>query len=172
MSSDTSSGTPTQVLLVYDGDLSNDVARQIETSKPASASAVTVTFQSAADRPTKWMDGWKNHASSVVCFILQTIENAAPTEDGGTTVRFFKRQSHPSDLLSFRYAVLGLGDSNLLLDRQSTAAKDCNQVAQYMDTRLTALGGSRLCDCGLADERTGLTEVEPWIQTFWQAILG
>jgi len=59
--------------------------------------------------------------------------------------------------------VLGLGDSNLLLDRQHTSAKDCNQVAQVLDGRLEALGGVRFYERGEADERTGLTEVDPWI---------
>jgi len=50
----------------------------------------------------------------------------------GTCIRFFKRKTHPEDLLhdKFSYAVLGVGDSNLLLDRQTTTAKDCNQCAQ------------------------------------------
>jgi NADPH-ferrihemoprotein reductase len=60
-----------------------------------------------------------------------------------------------------------LGDSNLLLDRQSTGAKDCNQVAQELDVRLEALGGDRHYALGVSDERTGLTEVEPWIDGFW-----
>lgn len=30
------------------------------------------------------------------------------------------------------FAVLGLGDSNLLMDRQTTTAKDCNQCAQQV----------------------------------------
>jgi NADPH-ferrihemoprotein reductase len=60
-----------------------------------------------------------------------------------------------------------LGDSNLLLDRQSTGAKDCNQTAQELDVRLEALSGDRLYELGVSDERTGLTEVEPWIDGFW-----
>ena len=67
--------------------------------------------------------------------------------------------------------MLGLGDSNLLLDRQTTGAADCNQVAQEVDTRLEQLGATRWHDLGLADERTGLTQVEPWIDQFWKAVL-
>jgi NADPH-ferrihemoprotein reductase len=63
----------------------------------------------------------------------------------------------------FLYTVLGLGDSNLLLDRQTTGPTDCNQVAQNMDTCLHSLGGTRWYPLGLADERVGLdTDVEPW----------
>lgn len=63
-----------------------------------------------------------------------------------------------------------MGDSNLLLDRQTTGAKDCNQVAQEMDARLEALGGMRFLELGMADERTGLEEVEPWIDGLWEAL--
>ena len=66
--------------------------------------------------------------------------------------------------------VLGLGDSNLLLDRQTTTAKDCNQVGQTLDARLAELGAERFCARGEADERTGLTEVEPWIASLWAAL--
>ena len=63
--------------------------------------------------------------------------------------------------------MLGLGDSNLLLDRQTTTAKDCNRCAQELDARLEVLGAKRLFPLGIADERTGLPEVEPWIDQFW-----
>lgn len=66
--------------------------------------------------------------------------------------------------------MLGVGDSNLLLDRQTTTAKDCNQVAQELDSRLAALGGKRFYELGLADERTGLQEVEPWIDGLWASL--
>lgn len=93
---------------------------------------------------------------------------------GGSCVRFFKRKTHPVDLLSsknFAYTVLGLGDSNLLLDRQTTTANDCNQVAQEFDARLATLGGKRMYPLGLADERTGLEEVEPWITGLWTSLV-
>jgi NADPH-ferrihemoprotein reductase len=70
----------------------------------------------------------------------------------------------------FGFAVLGVGDSNLLLDRQTTTAKDCNQVAQELDARLQALGGRRHFELGLSDERTGMEEVEPWIDGFWKSL--
>lgn len=84
-------------------------------------------------------------------------------------MRFFKRKTHPNNLLAadnkqFHYTVLGIGDTNMLLDRQTTTAQDCNQVAQQLDTRLEQLGGCRCYQLGMADERTGLEhDVEPWI---------
>lgn len=71
----------------------------------------------------------------------------------------------------FYFTVLGLGDSNLLLDRQTTTAKDCNQVAQELDARLAALGGNRCYELGMSDERTGLQEVEPWIDGLWKTLI-
>ena len=160
------SSSITKAIVVYGGELAQDVAAQIEQTKP---DGVSVVVQSASERPKKLMDTHAND-TTLVCFVVQTIENAAPTEDGGTTVRFFQRKTHPTDLCaSLRYAVLGLGDSNLLLDRQTTSAKDCNQVAQALDARLAALGGTRQVPLGMADERTGLTEVEPWIAGFWKS---
>lgn len=159
------------VVIVYGGELAQDVAHQIESSKPFDMGQVTVSLRSASERPKKLVDecGTTND-DTVVCFVMQTVENASPTEEGGTTVRFFQRKTHPTDLVQFRFAVLGLGDSNLLLDRQTTTAKDCNQVAQALDARLAALGGTRHCALGMADERTGLSEaVEPWIQAFWDS---
>ena len=72
----------------------------------------------------------------------------------------------------FSYAVLGLGDSNLLLDRQTTGPKDCNQVAQEFDARLAALGGKRHYGLGLADERTeNFTDVvDLWIDGLWASL--
>jgi sulfite reductase alpha subunit-like flavoprotein len=95
------------------------------------------------------------------------------TIQGGVLTRFFQRKLHPGDLLAnnkFRFAVLGLGDSNLLLDRQTTTAKDCNQVAQKLDARLEKLGATRQFDVGMADEREDLPEVEPWIDGFWDSL--
>ena len=198
------------IVIIHDGQLSHDVAQQLIAKRPAAIpvegdeSVLNVEFRSASKSPKKWLEQdmtttttttsttttttGNNQRNKLYCFILQTIENAAPTEEGGTTVRFFQRKTHPHDLLSpksnnddedddennskerlnyFSYTVLGLGDSNLLLDRQTTTAKDCNQVAQQLDQRLMELGGKRWYELGLADERSELVEVEPWITGFW-----
>jgi sulfite reductase alpha subunit-like flavoprotein len=71
----------------------------------------------------------------------------------------------------FNFAVLGLGNSNLLLDRQTTGPSDCNQVAQDLDSCLSNLGGTRYCPIGLADERIGLdNDVEPWMVELWSKL--
>lgn len=38
-----------------------------------------------------------------------------------------------------------------------------------LDSRLQALGGKRIHGLGMADEREGLEEVEPWIHSFWSS---
>ena len=147
----------TKVVVVYGGELAEDVAKQIESS----CKGAKVELRKASERPKVLLD----QENALICFVMQTIENAAATEEGGTTLRFFKRKTHPTDLCqSMHYTVLGLGDSSLLLDRQTTTAMDCNQVSQELDARLEALGGTRFHELGLSDERTGLEEVEPWIQ--------
>ena len=80
-------------------------------------------------------------------------------------MRYIHRRTHADDLFNGRllYAVLGLGDTNLLLDRQTTTAKDCNQVARRLDARLAALGATRFHDIGETDDRTGNQELDPWI---------
>ena len=170
--------TKKKVVIVHGGELAKDVAEQIDSLQPADGS-FEVSLRCASERPKTLLseqDG--GDAVLVLCFVMQTIENESPTEEGGSVLRFFKRKTHPADLLSsskeggrISFAVLGLGDSNLLLDRQTTSAKDCNQVAQQLDARLEALGGNRVCPLGMADERTGLTEVEPWIRdVFWKSL--
>jgi len=155
------------VLVVSGGELANDVMESIMAKKPSTLD-ISVTSRSAADKPKELV----TLEDTLIVFVIQTVENAQPTEDGGSLLRFFKRKTHPEDLLNgkFKYTVLGVGDSNLLLDRQTTTSKDCNQAAQELDSRLAALGSERFCDLGLADERTGLTEVDPWIEKVWAAV--
>jgi NADPH-ferrihemoprotein reductase len=105
-------------------------------------------------------------------FVVETIENAQPSEAAGRCLRFYnrKRKAGEKDLFKnkLRYAVLGLGDTNLLLDRQTTTAKDCNQAAQTLDSALLFLGGERLVTRGEANDAVGLEEaVEPWREALW-----
>eukprot|EP00527_Entomoneis_sp_CCMP2396_P003767 CAMPEP_0198139928 /NCGR_PEP_ID=MMETSP1443-20131203/3162_1 /TAXON_ID=186043 /ORGANISM="Entomoneis sp., Strain CCMP2396" /LENGTH=180 /DNA_ID=CAMNT_0043802197 /DNA_START=40 /DNA_END=579 /DNA_ORIENTATION=- len=178
-SSPLSSPVLEKIVIVYGGELAQDVAEQIKAKQQQleeEKSPITVELRSAGERPKALVDYCKNDkndatATAVLfCFVMQTIENSSPTEDGGITLRFFKRKTHPESLLSssdqqleFQFCVLGLGDSNLLMDRQTTTAKDCNQVAQELDQRLASLGGTRFMDICQADERTGLQPVvDPW----------
>jgi len=97
-------------------------------------------------------------------FIAETVENEQPSERAGACTRFLNRRTHAAGMLSrLHFAVLGLGDSNLLLDRQTTTAKDCNQVAQRLDVRLAELGATSFFARGEADDRTGNEEIEPWV---------
>lgn len=160
--------TINKVVIVYGGELANDVANQVEAKKPAGFTG-DVELRNASERPKKLLE---NDQDALICFIIQTIENSAPTEEGGACMRFFKRKNHPDDLLKekFTFAVFGLGDSNLLMDRQTTTANDCNQCAKELDLRLEALGGKRFHELGMTDERSGLKEVEPWIDSFWASL--
>ena len=108
---------------------------------------------------------------AVAVFVVETIENAQPAEAAGTCLRFYNRQRKKGEVGSLagklRYAVLGLGDTNLLLDRQTTR-KDCNQAAQTLDSALNFLGAERVCQRGEANDAVGLEEaVEPWTEQLW-----
>ncbi|KAL1510218.1 hypothetical protein AB1Y20_006546 [Prymnesium parvum] len=127
----------------------------------------------------RWADelslGKEGQKDVVVCFIVATIENEQPPESAGACIRFFNRTSNPKGMLArgsapLQFTVLGLGDSNLLLDRQTTTAKDCNQVAQKLDARLEELGGRRFYPRGEVDDRTGSLELAPWIDGIWDPL--
>lgn len=160
---------PTKVVIVHGGELARDVAERIA-ARASPSSSFDVSLRCASERPRTLPDLAED--AVVLCFVMQTVENESPAEEGGAATRFFNRRTHPADLMAgATYAVLGVGDSNLLLDRQTTSAKDCNQAARRLDARLEALGGTRACPLGMADERTGLTEVEPWIDgVFWRSL--
>lgn len=162
------------ILLLYGGDLSSDVAEQIRTKllpiliiDNTATNIHKISMSKSKDFKTALLDSpILAKPTTLAIFIVQTIENEAPPEDAGACIRFFQRKTHPDTLLQqkIQFAILGLGDSNLLLDRQHTTAKDCNQVAQVLDARLEKLGGYRFCERGECDERTGLLEVDPWIE--------
>jgi len=156
------------LLIVHGGELAKDVAQQLLVKLAAKIPNLKVQLQCASHKPKDLV----NVSSTRLCFVIQTIENSAATEEGSALLRFFKRKTHPPNLFesSVEYTVLGLGDSNLLLDRQTTSAKDCNQVAQQLDARLEYLGATRFHSLGMADERTGMTEVEPWIEGLCNAL--
>lgn len=66
-----------QVRIVYGGELAKDVAEQVVAKKPDSSS-LQISMHCASERPKALVDLGDD---TIVCFILQTIENAAPTEE-------------------------------------------------------------------------------------------
>ena len=109
---------------------------------------------------------------AVAIFVVETVENAQPAEAAGACLRFYnrKRKAGEADFLrgKLRYAVLALGDTNLLLDRQTTTAKDCNQAGQTLDSALHFLGAERVVARCEANDAVGLEEaVEPWCESLW-----
>lgn len=160
---------PPLLTILYDEGLAADLAEALVNSPTRPKGIELLPRPIAEFKKIEWSGGGR-HA---VAFIISTLENEQPSESAGACVRFFHRRAHPADMLSggrLRFAVLGLGDSNLLLDRQTTTAKDCNQVAQRLDRRLEELGATRFCPRGEADERTDNTEIELWLRTFEAAL--
>jgi NADPH-ferrihemoprotein reductase len=127
------------------------------------------------------MDDFRNvrfdEEPCVVIFVVETVENAQPAEAAGACVRFFNRKRKEGtnkEMLAGKmsFAVLGLGDTNLLLDRQTTTAKDCNQAAQTLDSALAALGANRIVARGEANDAIGLDEdVVPWSKEMFPALV-
>jgi len=66
-----------QLMVVYGGELAADIADQILKKKPAN-NTMTVSKRCADERPKTLLE---LDAGTNVCFVLQTIENGAPTED-------------------------------------------------------------------------------------------
>ena len=167
--------------ILHSGGFAAEVAAELATALVKSDASLKasihehpmVNFKTWA-KETMLTDGDKAWPPLKVVFIAATIENEQPPEDAGACVRYFNRKTHATDMLLGRlhFAVLGLGDSNLLLDRQTTTAKDCNQVARRLDTRLAALGAERMHTLGQTDDRTGNTELAPWLESLvatWHA---
>ena len=67
-----------QLVIVYGGELAKDVSEQLLAKKAGLSIQVATTIRCADDRPKTFAE---LGADTVVCFILQTIENASPTED-------------------------------------------------------------------------------------------
>ena len=155
--------------VLHSGDFAGEVANELCRAMPQ----LKVHVHAMADfkkwaKKTSLTDGDASWPPLKVVFIVATIENEQPPEDAGACVRYFQRRTHADELLRGRlhYAVLGLGDSNLLLDRQTTTAKDCNQIARSIDGRMEALGGVRIHALGETDDRTGNLELTPWLESF------
>lgn len=73
-------GTMNHLVVVYDGELSKDIAEQLIAMQKHSS--VQVSLRSASDKPKGIVSDYCGAATNtVVCFIIQTIENASPTED-------------------------------------------------------------------------------------------
>ena len=66
-----------KLVVVYGGPLAKDVAERLLEKKP-STSAVDVTLRNASERPKTLLDHTED---TVVCFVIQTIENENPTEE-------------------------------------------------------------------------------------------
>jgi len=160
---------PSVVHVLHSGGFGAEVADMISAAlRKRSASATCSVYEMLNFK--QWADEHALTARTtplVAIFVVATLKNEQATEEAGPCVRYFNLRSHQDHLLKGKltYAVLGLGDSNLLLDLQTTTAEDCNQVAARLDARLCALGGLRCHTCGKTDDRTGNQALEPWIDS-------
>ena len=159
----------TRFFILYGGEASTQIARDL--AEKAHDKGFNPRVVAMDDFKTCKLDA----EPAVAIFVVETVENAQPAEAAGTCLRFYNRKRKGGESEFFkgklRYAVLGLGDTNLLLDRQSTTAKDCNQAAQTLDSALKFLGADRVCTRGEANDAVGLEEAfEPWCETLWKPL--
>ena len=77
-------------------------------------------------------------------------------------------------LEGFRFAVLGLGDSNHLAASHRSiswaSGKDCNQNGELFDRWLGQRGGARIVRRGESDLRTDHDALAPWLEGLWTAL--
>ena len=66
------------LIIVHGGELAADVAEQLAAKKPSKLSALKVTVRNASERPKTLLEHGKD---TIVCFVMQTIENSNPTEE-------------------------------------------------------------------------------------------
>lgn len=151
--------------VLFGGELSQSVSENF--SELAAADSHEVTVIDMKDFKKAKLDT----EESYTVFIIQTIENDQVPESAGRMFSYLKNLSHPGDMLSkLNFTVIGLGDSNLLQDRQTTTAKDCNHCGQIMNKRLKDLGGTMIHELCMADERNELAEVDPWMTSFFKSL--
>jgi len=66
------------ISIVHGGELASDVAQQIKAKKPEGIHDVDVVLRNASDRPKTLLD---HGGDTIICFVIQTIENSSPTEE-------------------------------------------------------------------------------------------
>ena len=155
--------------VLHSGELAAEIAQLVAQQNP---DVIVVPMEDFREwEKEAQLRGGDRAAPLLLVCIVATIENEQAPEAAGRCVRFFNRNDHDSGMLrGVHVAVLGLGDSNLLLDRQTTTAKDCNAIAQRLEGNLMTLGASRLHTYGEADDRTNNVEIAPWLAALRPAL--
>jgi len=98
-----------------------------------------------------------------VIFVCSTTGNGEAPNNADNFIRWIKRKTHSSDLLSnVFYTVLGLGDSNY---------SKYQYIPRQLDEYLTKLSAKKFYLKGEADEAYGLENfVEPWISKLYPSL--
>ena len=156
-----------KTFVLHGGEAAREIAKELARGVEASTGETVGVLRMDDFRDVKFEE-----EPSVMIFVVETVENAQPAEAAGACVRYFNRQrkdgGKDDSLKKMSFAVLGLGDTNLLLDRQSTTAKDCNQAAQTLDSALGQLGATRIVARGEANDAVGLERaVDPWSKSLF-----
>jgi len=124
-----SASHPRALVVFHGGQMSARVAEAVRV-------AGTIHRYSVTLRDLETFETWLAECDSPrarALFIVTTVEDEKPDDGGAACLRFLRRKTHTNTTLStLQYAVLGLGDSNLLADRYRSiswaSARDCNQA--------------------------------------------
>jgi len=101
--------------------------------------------------------------NNIVIFVCSTTGNGDAPNNADSFVRWIKRKTHPSDLLTnVFYSILGLGDSNY---------SKYQYIPRQIDEYMGKLGAKKFYVKGEADEAYGLESVvEPWISQLYPTL--
>lgn len=113
----------TKLVVVHGGELAKDIAEQIVQKKPQACTSalLDVSVRCASERPKSLAD---LGADTAVCFVLQTIENASPTEE----VRM-RMSALEAGLFSFVFPLTKLRPTVLHRSLQSSIRADPASVS-------------------------------------------
>lgn len=105
----------------------------------------------------------KKSQKNFVIFVCSTTGNGDAPNNADNFVRWIKRKTHSSDLLSnVFYTILGLGDSNY---------SKYQYIPRQIDEYMSKLGAGKFYARGEADEAYGLESVvEPWISQVYPTL--
>ena len=157
--------------IFHDGDLAADVADQLRRGTAArldgSVLADTLEcFEGAVDS--------LRMADTLAVLIVTTGEDGEVNELAEACLKFLALKTNATRLCGIRFAVLGLGDSNLLATSHRSiswaSGRDCNQGGELFDRWLEQTGGRRLVRRGESDARTDHDALGPWMETLWATL--
>ena len=167
-----------RLAVFHGGDMSMEVAGQVKRAGVEQGYAVSVLSLDAFGSWVAEVRLGAGGGKAPAVLLATTVEDFEPDDATAGCLKFLRHRTSAEDagpsLAGLSFAVLGLGDSNLLAASHRSitwaTAKDCNHAAQDLDLWLEQQGGTRFKARGEADDRTGNLAVSPWVAGVWPAL--